>query len=169
MKILSNFINENKLENIYNNIDKGTILYVVYDTDKYYDKFSKDNKKHKCTQIKIKSVENRGVEDGLIINGKFNTTCVYLESNPYKINHFLIFDKPNEKNKEFKIKRIHGDGQNWYFAGISKDDVIGAIKSKYSDQIREIDEEISKLMENINNLNEQKENLTKKLVVELED
>ena len=63
MKILSNFINENKLENIYNNIDKGTILYVVYDTDKYYDKFSKENKKHKCSQIKIKSVENRGIED----------------------------------------------------------------------------------------------------------
>lgn len=167
MKILSKFINENKLENIYNNIDKGTILYVVYDTDKYYDKFSKENKKHKCSQIKIKSVENRGVED-LFGKGKINTTCVYLESNPYKINHFLIFDKPNEKNKEFKIQRIHGDGSNWYFAGISEDNVISAIKSKYSEQIREIDEEISKLMENINSLNEQKENLTKKLVVELE-
>ncbi len=168
MKILSNYINENKLENIYNNIDKGTILYVVYDTDKYYDKFSKENKKHKCSQIKIKSVENRGVED-LFSKGKINTTYVYLESNPYKINHFLIFDKPNEKNKEFKIQRIHGDGSNWYFAGISEDNVISAIKSKYSEQIREIDEEISKLMKQIEGLNEQKENLTKKLVVELED
>lgn len=168
MKTLSNFTNENKLENIYSNIDKGTILYVVYDTDKYYDKFSKDNKKHKCTQIKIKFVENRGVEDSFT-KGKVNTTCIYLESNPYKINHFLIFDKSNEKNKEFKIQRIHGDNSNWYFAGISKDDVIGAIKSKYSDQIREIDEEISKLMKQIEGLNEQKENLTKKLEVELED
>lgn len=167
MKNLNNFINENKLENIYSNIDKGTILYIVYDSDKHYDKFSKDNKKHKCSQIKIKSVENRGIEDSFT-KGKINTTCVYLESNPYKINHFLIFDKPNEKNKEFKIQRVHG-GDSWYFAGISKDDVIGAIKSKYSDQIREIDEEISKLMENINSLNEQKENLIKKLEVELED
>ena len=168
MKNLNNFMNENKLENIYNNIDKGTILYVVYDTDKHDDKFSKENKKHKCSQIKIKSVENRGAEDSYT-NGKVNTTCVYLESNPYKINHFLIFDKPNEKNKEFKIQRIHGDGSNWYFAGISEDNVINAIKSKYSDQIREIDDEIAKLMKQIEGLNEQKENLTKKLVVELED
>lgn len=168
MKILSKFINENKLENIYSNIDKGTILYVVYDTDKYSDKFSKDNKKHKCTQIKIKFVENQGVED-TFTKGKINTTCVYLESNPYKINHFLISDKPNEKNKEFKIKRIYGGDSNWYFAGISKDAVIDAIKSKYSDQIREIDEEISKLTQQIEGLNEQKENLTKKLEVELED
>ena len=168
MKNLNNFINENKLENISNNIDKGTTLYVVHDTDKYYDKFSKENKKHKCSQIKIKSVENRGVEDSYT-NGKVNTTCVYLESNPYKINHFLIFDKPNEKNKEFKIQRIHGEGSNWYFASISEDNVISAIKSKYSDQIREIDEEISKLMKQIEGFNEQKENLTKKLVVELEN
>ena len=168
MKTLSNFTNENKLENIYSNIDKGTILYVVYDTEKYYDKFSKDNKKHKCYQIKIKFVENRGIED-LFGKGKINTTCVYLESNPCKISHFLIFDKPNEKNKEFKIQRIYSDGSNWYFAGISKDAVIGAIKSKYSDQIREIDEEISKLMEKVNSLNEQKENLTKKLEVELDE
>jgi len=168
MKNLNNFINENKLENIYSNIDKGTILYVVYDTDKHYDKFFKDNKKHKCSQIKIKSVENRGVED-LFGKGKINTTCVDLESNPYKISHFLIFDKPNEKNKEFKIQRIHGGDSNWYFAGISKDAVIGAIKAKYSDQIREIDDEITKLMEQIKGLNEQKENLTKKLAVELED
>ena len=167
MKNLNNFINENKLENIYSNIDKGTILYVVYDTDKYYDKFSKDNKKHKCSQIKIKSVENRGVEH-LFGKGKINTTCVDLESNPYKINHFLIFDIPGEKNKEFMVQRVHG-GNSWYFAGISKDVVIGAIKSKYSDQIREIDDEIDKLMKQIEGLNEQKENLTKKLVVELED
>jgi len=168
MKNLNNFINENKLENIYSNIDKGTILYVVYDTDKYYDKFSKDNKKHKCSQIKIKSVENRGVED-LFGKGTVNTTCVDLESNPYKISHFLIFDKPNEKNKEFKIQRIHGGNSNWYFVGISKDDVINAIQSKYADQIREIDDEIAKLMKQIEGLNEQKENLTKKLAVEFED
>ena len=167
MKDLNKFINEGNLPNIYTNIDKGTILYIVYDTDKYDDKFSKDNKKHKCSEIKIKSVENRGLEDSFA-KGKINTTCVNLESNPYKITHFLIFDKPNEKNKEFKIQRVHG-GDTWYFAGISKDAVIGAIQSKYADQIREIDDKISELMQQIKDLNEQKENLTKKLVVELED
>ena len=167
MKILSHLINEGNLPNIYTNIDKGTILYVVHDTDKVMDRMSKENSKHKCSQIKIKSVENRGIEDSFA-KGKINTTCVYLESNPYKINHFLIFDQPNENNKEFIVQRVHG-GDSWYFAGISKDAVIGAIKSKYADQIREIDDKISELMGEINGLNEQKENLTKKMVVELED
>ena len=167
MKSINKFINEGNLPNIYTNIDKGTILYIVHDTDKVMDRISKENSKHKCSQIKIKSVENRGIEDSFA-KGKINTTCVDLESNPYKISHFLIFDQPNEKNKEFSVKRIHGDG-TWYFAGISKDAVIGALKSKYADQIREIDDKISELMEEINGLNAQKENLTKKMVVELED
>lgn len=167
MKNLSHLINEGNLPNIYTNINKGTVLYVVHDTDKVMDRISKENSKHKCSQIKIKSVENRGIED-LFSRGKVNTTCVDLESNPYKIGHFLIFDKPNEKNKEFIVQRIHG-GDTWYFAGISKDAVIGALKSKYADQIREIDDKISELMKDINELNEQKENLTKKMVVELED
>lgn len=168
MKNLTNLIKEGNLSNIYTNIDKGTILYVVYDTDKYTDKISKENHKHKCVQIKINYVENRGIEKSFS-NEKRNTTFVSLESNPYKINNFLIFDKPNEKNKEFVVQRVHGNGSNWYFAGISKDVVINAIQSKYSDQIREIDDEIAKLTKQIEGLNEQKENLTKKMVVELED
>ena len=163
MKTINRFINEEKLENIYTNLEKGTILYITPD----YDKWS-DSNKHKCYQLKVRNVENRGSEE-LIGRGKVNTTYISIESNPFKITNFLIFDKPNEKKKEFFMQRIHGDGMNWYFAGISKKAVISALDSKYRKQLEEVDNKILKLQEQINDLNEEKQDIINKLKIELED
>jgi len=162
MKTINSFINEEKLENIYTNLEKGTILYITPDYDKWT-----DNGKHKCYQLKIRNIENRGPEE-LFARGKINTTYVSIESNPFKITGFLIFDKRNEGKKEFFMQRIHGDG-TWYFAGISKEAVISALDSKYHKQLEEVDDKILELQNQINDLNEEKQKILKKLKIELED
>lgn len=84
---------------------KGTILYIVLDKDKWSD----NSNKHKCSKIIVKDVTNRGKET-LFGGDKVNTTYVRLESNPFNITSFLIFDKQNETKKEFFVKRIHAEG-----------------------------------------------------------
>lgn len=164
MKTISSFINEEKLENIYTNLDKGTILYIVLDKDKWTD----NSNKHKCYQITVKDVTNIGKET-LIGGDKVNTTSVMIESNPFKISNFLIFDKQNETKKEFFVKRIHAEGSTWYFAGISKEAVISALDSKYRKQLEEVDDKILKLQKDIEELNTEKQQIEDKLKIELED
>ena len=68
-KINESCVNEEKLENIYTNLDKGTILYIVLDKDKWTD----NSNKHKCYQITVNDVTNRGKET-LFGGDKVNTT-----------------------------------------------------------------------------------------------
>jgi len=164
MKSINNFLTEEKLENIYTNLAKGTILYIVLDKDKWTD----NSNKHKCYQITVKDVTNRGKET-LFSGNKVNTTSVTLESNPFKISNFLIFDKQNETKKEFFVKRIHAEGSIWYFAGISKEAVISALDSKYRKQLEEVDDKILKLQKDIEELNTEKQQIEDKLKIELED
>ena len=164
MKSINNFLTEEKLENIYTNLTKGTILYIVLDKDKWSD----NSNKHKCSKIIVKDVTNRGKET-LFGGDKVNTTYVRLESNTFNITSFLIFDKQNETKKEFFVKRIHAEGTTWYFAGISKEAVISALDSKYRKQLEEVDDKILKLQKDIEELNIEKQQIEDKLKIELED
>lgn len=144
MKSFNTFLYESNTP-IYTNLKSGTILYCTQD----YDKFSElhSNNKQQCKEIKIKSVEDKGIVK--LISDKYRITSIRCESNPYGINSFEIHDDPNQGNKEFVFKSVYSHSGQWWFVSVSKEGLKEALASKYAKKIKEVDEEISKLQSEI--------------------
>lgn len=163
MKRFNTFLYENNSP-IYTNLKPGQTLYCTQDYDKYSE--LQDNNKQQCKEIKIRYVEDRGIEE--LIGDKYRITSIICEHNDYGISSFIIKDKPNEKNKEFKFKSVYSNSKQWWFVSVSKEGLKEALKSKYIKKIQEVDEEISKLQSEIENFLAKKSKFEAKLNEEIE-
>ena len=164
MKSINDFLYENNNSSIYTNLKSGMILYCTQDFDKWSE--LQDYNKQKCKEIKIRSVEDRGIEK--LIGDKYRITSVRCEDNPMRIDTFEIHDKPNEENKEFIAKSVYSRNNEWWFVSVSKEGLKEALQSKYAKKIQEVDDEISKLQNQINYKLEQKAKFEAKMNEELE-